>query len=204
MVVPETITNYDLNDFQLEEVLLFWVCAAGKNANVAARSLESFLIKSQEDLLIQERQPFRIIRSLSSNKLADMLRICGIGCYNTKSITLWQLAHKGLDLRICSTTELEEIYGIGPKTSRCFILHSRKNARCAGLDVHILKFLSERGIDVPEHTPSGNIKRYMDIERQFLEIADSLKKTPAELDLECWNLYRKGGSYESGEPEVSS
>jgi len=73
------------------------------------------------------------------------------------------------------------------KTSRCFILHSRKDSRYAGLDTHILKFLKGYGFKVPKATPAK--KKYLELEQQFLYIADSQNKSPAELDLEVWNAY---------------
>jgi hypothetical protein len=38
-------------------------------------------------------------------------------------------------------------------------------------------------------TPSG--KRYLELEKVFLTICDSMGKTPAELDLEIWNSFAK-------------
>jgi hypothetical protein len=43
MINPTNITNYNLTTAELEEHLLFWVCAAGKNGVVAASNLDKFL-----------------------------------------------------------------------------------------------------------------------------------------------------------------
>jgi thermostable 8-oxoguanine DNA glycosylase len=77
------------------------------------------------------------------------------------------------------------------KTSRCFILHTRKNARVAGLDTHMLKFLRSKGhFDAPKSTPS-NEKNYDRFEKLVLKYADEAGKTPAEFDLDVWNSYAK-------------
>lgn len=116
-----------------------------------------------------------------------MLQDSGIGCYNNKAKSIHQLAHAGLDLRTCTVDELEGIHGIGPKTARMFVLHTRPAAEVAALDVHILHYMSDRGISVPKSTPSG--RRYKELETKFLEMARKAGKTPADFDLEIWRKY---------------
>jgi len=199
MIDPEFITNYNLTDRELEEYILFWVCAAGKNGRTAARCLEVFLSM----ITFNNMSPFEAIRSkdtydnlttdtmkkiLSEHKtIAELMRLSGIGCYNNKSRTFIELAWSNINLKICTVDDLEKIYGIGMKTSRCFILHSRKNVRYAGLDTHILKFLKAMGYNTPKSTPTG--KKYLELEAAFLNYADMVYKTPAEFDLDIWNQY---------------
>lgn len=190
MIDPTNITKYDCSDFELEEMLLFWICAAGKNAITSSSSLNKFL----SSICNNKLSPFESIKKLDKNKLPFLLKSFGIGCYNNKSKTFWQLANSNLDLRNCSNEDLENIYGIGMKTSRCFIIHSRKNAKCAGLDVHILKFMNIMGYDVPKTTP--NKKNYLIIEKQFLDLIKNSNKTVAEIDLLIWNYF-------SGHKDVS-
>jgi len=95
-------------------------------------------------------------------------------------------------LRTCSIDELESIFGIGRKTSRCFVMHSRRNAQCAGLDTHILKFLRSKGHDVPKSTP-GSKKKYLEIENLFLKYAKKSNKTIAKFDLDIWKKYAYNG-----------
>ena len=86
---------------------------------------------------------------------------------------------------------MEKIYGIGRKTSRGFILHTRPNAQCAVLDTHILKFLNEQGApDVPKSTPPSK-SEYERLEKYFLSICRKKKITPAKQDLKVWNYYSK-------------
>jgi thermostable 8-oxoguanine DNA glycosylase len=121
--------------------------------------------------------------------LPQTLKSFGIGCYNNKAKSMWDLVNKGLDLKKCSVEDLESVHGIGPKTARCFIIHSRKNARHAGLDTHILKFLREKGHEVPKATPTG--KKYRELEGVFLDYADKSGKSVAEFDLDIWRHYAK-------------
>jgi len=196
MINPESITNYNLNEKELQEYILFWVCAAGKNGRTAARCLELFLTM----ITYGGMSPFQAIRNKCSDDnlpsditgedyktMTELMKTAGIGCYNQKSRTFVELAYSRLDLKTCEAADLEKIYGIGMKTSRCFLLHSRKNARYAGLDTHVLKFLRAMGHDAPKSTPIG--KKYLTLESAFLNYADMVYKTPAEFDLDIWNQY---------------
>lgn len=190
MIDPQKITNYNQTDKQLEEFILFWVCAAGKNGTTASRCLERMLTEHAARYL--NNTPFKwILRAHALFDLPQILKWYGIGCYNSKARTFYELAvakHKGeLDLRTCAPSDLEAIHGIGPKTARCFILHSRKDARVAGLDVHMLKYLKKLGYDVPKHTPTGN--KYLTFEKIVLSLADEAGMTPAEFDLFIWSQY---------------
>jgi len=180
MIDPIDITDYEATDQRLEETLLFWVCAAGKNAISSAKGLQRFL---------HDEPPFEHIKKFHREMLPLRLKQAGIGCYNNKARSFWELAHADLNLRECSIEDLETIYGIGMKTSRCFIMHSRKGAKCAGLDTHILKYMKDEGLDVPKSTPSSK-KKYKLLEEQFLELVPE-GKTVSEWDLEVWNQYRR-------------
>lgn len=95
----------------------------------------------------------------------------------------------GLNLKTCTVADLEAIYGIGMKTARYFILHTRKNARVACLDTHILSWLSYyTGYKVPKQTPTKT--KYLELEKVFLNICDTMQMTPADLDLKIWNKQR--------------
>lgn len=181
-VDPTKVTNYNLDAHGLEEVILFWVCAAGKNGVSAARALDRLLCS------IASASPFGKIRALAhAGCLPEAMRAAGIGCWRNKSRTFTALATSGIDLRNCSLKELEAIPGIGPKTSRCFAMHSRAGFRCAGLDVHMLRFLGDCGFDAPKSSPSKT--KYAELERAFLLICDLFSVQPSDLDLTVWNVY---------------
>lgn len=193
MIDPKNITKYNQTTAELEEFILFWVCAAGKNAHSAAKGLDKFLSRPSIGKLfspferIRYRNPSVATISEAQNLLAEALKSAGIGCYNQKARTFLELAESGINLHKCSAEELEKIPGIGMKTSRCFILHSRKNAQYAGLDVHILRYLGDLGYDVPKQTPTK--KKYLELEQVFLSIAKEKGMSPADLDLSIWKEY---------------
>jgi len=190
MIDPEKVTNYNMIDKQLEEFILFWVCAAGKNGRTAARCLNNLLTDMGAFYL--NNTPFHTILNLHALfDLPQTLKYYGIGCYNSKAKSFYELAvakFKGeLDLRTCTASDLESIHGVGPKTARCFLLHSRKNAQVAGLDTHMLKHLKKLGYDVPKSTPTG--KKYLDLEEKVLILAKEAGMTPAAYDLKIWTEY---------------
>ena len=184
MVDPINFTNFNRTTDELEEVLLFTVLVAGKNALTTAKSLDKLL----HFIGWRHGSPFEYLKKYTQPALKGLLHIHGIGCYTHKAKSIYQLVNSGLNLKECTTADLEDIYGIGPKSSRMFILHTRPNSKVACLDVHILHYLRDKGYDVPKATPSSK-KKYKDVEDLFLEVAKG--KDIAEFDLEIWNLYRK-------------
>jgi len=193
MVDPVNITNYTLDDNGLEEHILFWVLAAGKNGLTAAKALSAIL----DDVGLAGHGPFHSLRCFQINvpitdktSLPRLLKSYGVGCYNHKARTIYELVRKDIDLKTCTVDELESIYGIGPKTARCFIIHTRPNAKYAGLDTHILKFLRSLGHTDLVSTPQSK-KKYEELEKIFLTYVEKSGKTVAEFDLEVWNHYRK-------------
>lgn len=187
MVDPSNITKYNCSNFELQELILFWICVAGKKADTISRILENFLQEGFKKFGCC--QPFDVILNHKDN-LPKELKRHGLGCYNNKSKTMLELAKSNIDLSKCSAEDLESIYGIGMKTSRCFILHSRKNAEYAGLDTHILKFMKILGYDVPKSTPTKN--KYKKIEKDFLYLVKKSGLLAQDVDLLIWNYFAKG------------
>jgi len=208
------MTRYDLNHTQLEEVILFCVCVAGKNATTTAKCLEEFFWLMDEFWEVEhtpyhnplkpvtQGDPFGYIDCFNEylppdstykvsdfNVLSALIRQAGLGCYNQRARSFVALAKSGLDLKTCTIEDLEKIPGIGPKTSRFFVLHTRRDVEVASLDTHILKYMRDRGYDVPKTTPTG--KKYLKIEKEFLQLAKKSGKTMAQFDLDIWNKERK-------------
>lgn len=190
MIDPTNVTNFEQNNNELEEFILFWICAAGKNGQTAANCLDSLLNYWWIKLNCPRMSVFEMIREIDSRGvLPAELKRFGIGCYNYKAAYFRNIIAAGLDLKTCTVEQLESVKGIGPKTARCFIIHSRPRQRHAGLDRHILKELRALGHDVPKHTPTR--KQYRRIEQIFLEIVKKRRTTVAKLDLAWWNKHRK-------------
>ena len=186
MIDPRNITDFNRDNNQLEEVLIFWIFAAGKKASTVSERLESILVHLQ-CLYGEDLSPFELINLYPADKLGWLFKKNGIGCFNNKSKSVLDLISKGLNLKTCSIEDLEKVYGIGPKTARCFIIHSRENANCAGLDTHQLKFLRFMGYDAPKSTPTG--KNYKRVEDIFLNLAKERNLSIAEYDLSIWKSY---------------
>lgn len=197
MIDPSNITNYNLDENGLEEAILWWILAAGKNGKTAAKCLDSFLsywvpykISRLGDVDVGHESPFQTVRRVDSKtSLALAMKNCGIGCYNNKSKSWRHLVNSGINLKTCSLEDLESVPGIGPKTARCFLIHSRKNQNYAGLDTHLLKFLRMIGYNAPKSTPSK--KKYIYLEQEFLSLVKVSGKSVAQVDLIIWNYYSK-------------
>jgi hypothetical protein len=196
MIDPTKITNYHLSHAELEEQLIWWVFAAGHNGVTTAVGVDKFLNvmtdQSLNELVGHELSPFNNIDNFADHfgwlSVTEVLSKSSLGCWRIKSRTIRELIESDLNLKTCSVEDLENIYGIGPKTARCFVLHTREGSRVAGLDTHLLKFLRDEGYEVPKSTPASR-KKYQELEDIFLSICDARNKVPAEYDLEIWNHY---------------
>lgn len=191
MIDAANITNYALSYEELEARLIFWVLAAGKNGTRAAEITNKMVCAWE--VQSPNMTPFEVLRQFKLANIIELCKMYGTGCQSAKGRSLYEIANSGLDLRTCSVYSLEQIYGIGMKTSRCFIMHSRKDARVAGLDTHILKHLASLGYDVPKNTPSSK-KLYLTLEQEVVKLADAAGMTPADYDLMIWNKYKIGGN----------
>jgi hypothetical protein len=120
-------------------------------------------------------------------RMSDLLKFKGIGCHHLKGNTMVALATLGLDLNTCTVDQLDDVIGIGPKTARYFILHTRKDVRLACLDTHILKWMGSLGLRTPNSTPSGN--RYIELEKAYLGICKLTGYRPVDLDIAIWLKY---------------
>ena len=190
MIDPNNVTKFDRSRADLEEFAIFSVLVAGKTAKTISVCLSRFLaISKAMPIHGKFATPFEYVREFSRLELPSIFKGCGIGCYTNKAYAVFDLASAGLDLKTCTPQALEKIKGIGPKTSRFFILHSRPNQRYAVLDRHILRWMrEEHNIPfVPENTPTKH--QYERLEKQFLSLCDRLHEDPARLDLYIWTKY---------------
>lgn len=199
MIDPDNITDYNRGPGALRELLLFCIFVAGHNAHTTAKNLDRFVQRHLKGWVrpsaCRGRGRFGAaladyVAKHSNEQIAQHLKACGIGCYTRHAGSIRQVATTTLDLKTASVEELEKLSGVGPKTSRFFVLHSRADVNdIAVLDVHVLRFMGERGFDVPKVTPSG--RRYRELEKAFVQIAKAEGKSVAGFDLEIWRERRQ-------------
>jgi thermostable 8-oxoguanine DNA glycosylase len=185
-ITPERVTKFDRTDEELESFLIFAIAVAGKKAS----SIAPKVTRMVEEM---NGTPFTYLRS-SRRDIDAIMHHYRMGPYDQRMIP----AINGildLDLRSCTLHDLLAIKGIGPKTARFFLLHSRPDQELIVLDVHILRYLKQRfHMKVPKSTPSG--KRYLAIEAEAIRKIKKYMpnwKSFAEFDLNAWMLMRSKG-----------
>ena len=184
IVQPLEVTNYDRTDEELERFWIFCIIVAGKNSDWASSTVGKLLSRKPDDML-----PLEFLRS-EGHALRNTLVANRVGQYGRITAAIEQ--SYDLNLRTCSVDELQAVHGVGPKTARFFLLHSRSDANCAVIDTHILKYLRRKkvGVSVPDSTPQSKSK-YQQMETLFLAFIrnDFQDLTVAQADLLIWAYY---------------
>lgn len=167
---------------ELEHKLLYSMVVAGKSAKFADAAMARFLGDPDGDWT-----PLMFVEYLvKRGTLRERLEEARTGNYTKLALAFEQAAAADIDLATCSPADLEAIHGIGPKTSRFFILWTRPDARCAALDTHVLKFLQMHRQTNVTATPSDR-KTYARLEALVLTHAARLGMTPRGLDSAIWD-----------------
>lgn len=144
---PFQVTNFNRTDSELQKFWLFCLFVAGKNSDTQLSKLNKFLKRAED----AGKTPFDYLKE-NLLDLRNMLVAAKVGQYNRLVKAIEQSIQ--LNLRDCTVNDLTKIYGVGPKTSRFFLLHSRKDVDCVVLDTHVLNWLREHNVDAPQNTPS--------------------------------------------------
>lgn len=169
----------------LEHRLIYSMIVAGKSA-AFADAVSGRLYGDRS------RSPFDWLRFVRrSIGLDSVLREARSGNYGKLEKGISELIDANIDLANCSAADLEKIHGIGPKTSRFFLLWTRPGIVCAALDTHVLKWLRFIGYPAPKATPTG--EKYGALEKQFIAEAMKRQMTPRELDSAIWDWCSRGG-----------
>lgn len=185
MIDPSDVIKFDRTQDELEEWWLFSCVVAGKTAKTQARLLEDFL--QGLGRAFPGYSPFgRIKLAVQAGVLEGYLRQSHLGQYSRLTRCFEESLR--LDLANDPVEAFEAIHGVGPKTARMFIMHSRPGQRLAAIDTHVLKFLAANGHTVPKATP-GSAKQYRELEEAFLVLADEAGQTPSDFDLAVWKRY---------------
>ena len=186
---PKKITNFNRTKADLELFAIFAVCVAGKKAQQTADKVNDHFRDTETPT--KRLTPFETIKSLVKIRVfGAYLQMAKVGQYKRIYRALRDLAESGIDLKTCTVEDLEAIHGIGPKTSRFIIMHSRPKQRLATLDTHILRWMRDQGIETPKATPQSR-KLYQKLEQKFLTLCDKCGMIPSQLDLKIWKQYSK-------------
>lgn len=181
IVDPTKVTNYKRSEEELQFFYLFCILVAGKNASWAATKISEFFIFKPK-----YQTPFQYIKK-NAIALRNMLVANKIGQYNRIEKAFLQSVD--LDLKTVGLDDLVKIFGVGPKTARFFLLHSREDCEYAVLDTHILQWMRSVGFEnAPEKTPSTLYGEYQYWEKMFLKMIKVRFRglTTAQADLMIW------------------
>ena len=201
MIDPYKITNYNRNQYELEEFLLFCIVVAGKTAYIQAQKLNDFLVSVNTRLCMPEYiNPFQSLKSAEQHGiLMEEIQKAKLGQYKKIYAGFKYISEHNLDLRKTTTDQLELVPGVGMKSSRFFLLHSDETYKdnIAILDTHILKFIKEN-IDnrAPKSTPTIRVT-YKYWEDVFLYWCELNNKNVADFDLEVWKSYARVAKIEN-------
>ena len=187
MINPAEVTNYNRTQYELEEFILFCINVAGKKSSIEAPKLEVFIQRAKD--ITKEATPFNCIRKLIKlGRLNEIMHWAKLSPYAQRYNSYFDVV-KIKDLRAVTLNRLLKVPGIGLKTARFFLSHSRRDFDEPMLDTHILRFLRDQGyVDAPKSTPS-NENTYLYFANIFKNIARQLGKSVTDLDLEIWKEY---------------
>lgn len=193
-VNPERLTKFDRTEDELFRFLFFSVAVAGKTAKQVAIKVNSFF-KDVPDAR------WYLGYLLGRRELVGALEAQRMGKYRCIAGFVEDYIFQAPDLTTCTVEDLEKLRGVGPKTARMFLLHSRPNQRFAVLDTHVLKFLKEmfpsRAHLIPKATPTG--KKYKQIEALWFEYIQHVEDCVSVSDVREKVLCSKGMIHLKGE-----
>jgi endonuclease III len=182
MIDPTSVTNFERTDDELQEFMLFCIAVAGKRSDIAAAKINQLLT------YLGSGSPFQRLKEVG---VEVSMRRVGLGPYKQRTVPT-TLAVLDLDLQKCSLNELLCIPGMGPKTARMFLLHSRPSQEYVVLDTHLLRWLREscRMRRVPRTTPGKATKLYSQLEAKAIRRIKKLYPgvTFADFDLNTWMI----------------
>jgi Thermostable 8-oxoguanine DNA glycosylase len=197
MIDAYDVTRFDRTEAELQEYLMFCLAVAGKKASMIAQKLHDFLSPMEET-----ETPFSYVsRLVAEDRLTGELLRVRMGKYGILGHAYPEIARRFPGrLATVPVAELETIRGIGPKTARYFVLHSRRDpGQIAVIDTHIMKYLRHLGHDVPVRLPTK--ANYARLEGLMIDAARMSGMPMADFDLAVWSHYASGGLAPLPEPE---
>ena len=189
MINPAEVTNYNRTQSELQEFLLFCINVAGKKSSIESPKLEVFIQRAKD--ITKETSPFNCIKKLIQlGSLQEIMHWAKLSPYKQRYNSYVDAVKLG-DLQTVTLNRLLQVAGIGLKTARFFLSHSREDFDEPMLDTHILQFLRDNGYKgAPKSTPSnlGVYNYYANIFKMFARVSG---KSVTDLDLEIWKQYSK-------------
>ena len=189
MINPAEVTNYNRTQSELQEFLLFCINVAGKKSSIESPKLEVFIQRAKD--ITKESTPFNCIKKLIKlGRLQEIMHWAKLSPYKQRYNSYVDAVKLG-DLQTVTLNRLLQVPGIGLKTARFFLSHSREDFDEPMLDTHILQFLRDNGYKgAPKSTPSnvGVYNYYANIFKMFARVSG---KSVTDLDLEIWKRYSK-------------
>lgn len=189
MINPAEVTNYNRTQSELQEFLLFCINVAGKKSSIESPKLEVFIQRAKD--ITKETSPFNCIKKLIElGRLQEIMHWAKLSPYKQRYNSYVDVVKLG-DLQKVTLNRLLQVAGIGLKTARFFLSHSREDFDEPMLDTHILQFLRDNGYrHAPKSTPSnvGIYNYYANIFKMFARVSG---KSVTDLDLEIWKQYSK-------------
>jgi hypothetical protein len=203
MVEAGTVDNpllpKNATDSQLQRFALLGPFVAGKNATVQQRKLDRFLSDLRSLAPDEHQTPFEClsyVRKLEGDAgVRRLLEEHRVGQYDRLTKAILHFLDAEWDLRNCTRDQLVSTPGISFKTASFFLMFSR-DADMACLDVHLLRWMRnhpEFPDDIPLQTPPA--RRYLKLERLFLDHCVRENRRPYELDFEIWSANRREVQY---------
>jgi len=181
VIDPKNITHYNRTDDELQTFWIFCILVAGKNSDTTSRLVTKLLATRGN------QTPFEFIKSFGVIDFRNYLISNRVGQYDRITRALYTSTR--LNLRTCTRDDLMKIHGVGPKTARFFLLHTREFCDEIVLDTHILRWMREQcGIsDAPKNTPqkAEDYAKYAGLCKYLIEIHYP-RLTLAQADLMIW------------------
>ena len=102
-------SDYNLNYKELEERIIFWILAAGKNGTRAAKITNDMVNFWEKDY--PNITPFSALFHYDMEETKEFCKCFKTGCHSHKARSLYQICRADIDLKTCSAEDLEkEIY----------------------------------------------------------------------------------------------
>ena len=178
--------NYELNKSGLEIIknkgLIEQNFYCNKMESETSCLLKNEFIKKQFEPKTNKKE-YRKYRFINSKP--SIVYSAGNWLLNEYNWNLVKLLNEEVNIRniLCSCP------GFGMKSASWFLRNTGYNVNYAVLDVHILRFISKIGIEVPKVLTE---KAYIEIEEILREICDKIDVSLGKMDYLLWILGRTG------------